>query len=219
MRHEHPPELVVCDTGRVAPGSGTLFETGLPEGFRYQPEFITSDDEQSLVEEIARVAFSPFAMRGVIARRRVAFFGRSYETGGTDPPPIPPFLLRLRERVGTWAGIRPGAFVMALLNEYPPGAPIGWHRDAPQYDTVAGVSLLSSCRMKFRPYLRPGASTDGRRRATHEIVLEPRSAYLLTNGARAAYEHHIPAVASLRYSITFRTSRRSGPSSESTAIP
>ena len=43
---------------------------------------------------------------------------------------------------------------MALINEYRPGAPIGWHRDAPQYDIVGGISLLSTCRMKFRPHIR-----------------------------------------------------------------
>jgi alkylated DNA repair dioxygenase AlkB len=99
---------------------------------------------------------------------------------------------------------------MALINEYRPGAPIGWHRDAPQYDIVAGVSLLSSCRMKFRPYVRPGAqrAAEGRRRsATHEILLERRSAYVMTGDSRSAYEHHIPAVDTLRYSITFRTLR------------
>ena len=104
----------------------------------------------------------------------------------------------------------PGAFAMALINEYPPGAPIGWHRDAPQYDIVAGISLLSSCRMKFRPYVRPHAKAStqgGRRTATHEIALERRSAYLMTGAARNAYEHHIPAVTTLRYSITFRTLR------------
>jgi DNA oxidative demethylase len=36
---------------------------------------------------------------------------------------------------------------MALVNEYPPGAPIGWHRDAPQYGIVIGISLASTCRM------------------------------------------------------------------------
>jgi alkylated DNA repair dioxygenase AlkB len=99
---------------------------------------------------------------------------------------------------------------MALINEYPPGAPIGWHRDAPQYDSVAGLSLLSSCRMKFRSYVSPKdiGSLRGRRRgATHEITLERRSAYLMRGEARNSYEHHIPAVAALRYSITFRTLR------------
>src|SRR5947208_631206 len=102
----------------------------------------------------------------------------------------------------------PGGY--SLINEYPPGAPIGWHRDAPQYDIVAGISLLSSCRMKFRPYVRPDArpSAEGVRRiATHEIHLERRSAYLMTGESRNAYEHHIPAVTTLRYSITFRTVR------------
>jgi alkylated DNA repair dioxygenase AlkB len=99
---------------------------------------------------------------------------------------------------------------MALINEYRAGAPIGWHRDAPQYDIVAGVSLLSACRMKFRPYVRPGAAriaNSKRRSATHEIVLERRSAYLMTGESRSGYEHHIPAVDTLRYSITFRTLR------------
>ena len=98
---------------------------------------------------------------------------------------------------------------MALINEYPPGAPIGWHRDAPQYDIVTGISLLSACRMRFRPYRSPAvsASTTSRRTATHEITLERRSAYLMTAESRTAYEHHIPPVAERRYSVTFRTLR------------
>jgi alkylated DNA repair dioxygenase AlkB len=144
-----------------------------------------------------------------VARRRVAFFGRSY--GSADAvKPLPPFLLPLRDNVAVWANLDGHAFAMALINEYPPGAPIGWHRDAPQYEIVAGISLLSSCRMKFRSYVRSDAhaATQGRRRsATHAIVLEPRSAYLMTGESRNACEHHIPAVTTLRYSITFRTVR------------
>jgi hypothetical protein len=102
--------------------------------------------------------------------------------------------------VSDWVSIEPAAFAMALINEYRPGAPIGWHSDAPQYELVAGVSLLSSCRMKFRPYVRPKAVTlkPGRRVATHVIELERRSAYLMTAEARHDYEHHIPAVKDLR---------------------
>jgi alkylated DNA repair dioxygenase AlkB len=74
---------------------------------------------------------------------------------------------------------------------------------------VAGVSLLSSCRMKFRPYLSPDAvrTARGKRTATHQITLERRSAYLMRGEARSAFEHHIPAVTALRYSLTFRTLR------------
>jgi hypothetical protein len=188
----------------------SLFGADLPDGFSHRPEFIAAEDERALVGEIARVAFTNFEMRGVIARRRVAFFGSAYDRGDIPALPVPAFLLPLRDALADWAAIDPDRFAMALINEYRPGAPIGWHRDAPQYDVVAGVSLLSACRMKFRPYLRPSARRPHRepRRTTHEIVLEPRSAYLMTGESRNAFEHHIPAVSELRYSITFRTLRR-----------
>jgi alkylated DNA repair dioxygenase AlkB len=187
-----------------------LFDVDVPDGFGYRTDFISGDHEASLAAAIARLEFSTFEMRGVVARRRVAFFGSSYDAGRAVTPPLPSFLMPLRDKVAAWAGIEGDAFAMALINEYPPGAPIGWHRDAPQYDIVAGISLLSSCRMKFRRYarLRRSSSTPSRRRtATHEITLERRSAYLMTGDARNAYEHHIPAVGALRYSITFRTVR------------
>ena len=178
----------------------------LPEGFHYRENFITDTDERALLHAISKVAFSNFEMRGVVARRRVAFFGQSYDQRGAQP--FPEFLLPLRGSVARWAGVDAEAFAMSLINEYQPGAPIGWHRDAPQYDIVAGISLLSACRMKFRPYrssLSPAPAS--RRSATHEIRLAPRSAYLMTHASRTAYEHHIPAVSELRYSVTFRTLR------------
>jgi alkylated DNA repair dioxygenase AlkB len=185
-------------------------EEAAPAGFKYRRDFIAEDEEAALLTHVAAVSFSNFEMHGVVARRRVAFFGLTYDAGRSDSPPSPPFLCALRETIADWAGVAPAAFAMALINEYAPGAPIGWHRDAPQYDIVAGVSLLSRCRMKFRPYEQPGTPAKaGRRRiATHEVELEPRSAYLLTGDARARFEHHIPPAERLRYSITFRTLRQ-----------
>jgi alkylated DNA repair dioxygenase AlkB len=187
-----------------------LFDADVPDGFHYRDDFITRDDEVALAGEIARLEFATFEMRGVVARRRVAFFGQTYDSGSASTPPVPPFLMPLRDKVAAWARVEAHAFTMALVNEYPPGAPIGWHRDAPQYGIVAGLSLLSACRMKFRPYVSPGAraaTPDRRRTATHEITLERRSAYLMTGESRHGYEHHIPPVTTLRYSITFRTVR------------
>ena len=187
----------------MAAASGSLFGPAVPDGLHYLADFITTADEAALVAGIAAVTFTDFELRGVVARRRVAFFGQSYDRGAAAE--LPAFLLPLRAVVADWAQLDPAAFAMALINEYRPGSPIGWHRDAPQYGIVAGVSLLTACRMKFRPYRRPGQAADGPRRATHEITLEPRSAYLMTGLARSAYEHHIPPVSALRYSVTFRT--------------
>ena len=194
----------------MSASSNPLFGVDLPESFEHRQDFIGAEEEALLADEMRHVAFAAFEMRGVAARRRVAFFGASYEADETVARPLPAFLAPLRTRVAAWAGIDAERFAMALINEYPPGAPIGWHRDAPQYDIVAGISLLSACRMKFRPYVRPAARLSGgrpRRSATHEITLERRSGYLMSGASRNAFEPHIPAVTALRYSITFRTLR------------
>ena len=187
----------------------SLFEPDLPPGFAYRDGFITREEESSLVGTIGAIEFDTFEMRGVVARRRVKFYGRSYDLAPGPADPIPPFLFPVRDRLAEWAAVAPAAFAMALINEYRAGAPIGWHRDAPQYGITAGVSLLSACRMKLRPYVSPkeqaGRTTP--RRSTHEIELRPRSAYLITGIARQEFEHGIPAVEELRYSITFRTLR------------
>ena len=189
----------------------TLFPLdALPDGFRYEDGFLDAAEERGLLERIREVTFSAFEMRGVVARRRVAFFGRAYDAS-RPAQPMPPFLEPLRARAAGWAGVGAADLAMALINEYPPGAPIGWHRDAPQYDIVIGVSLGSACRLRLRPYVAPrdlAAGDRSRRTASHEITLEPRSVYLISGPARSAYEHSIPAVGALRYSITFRTLRR-----------
>ena len=187
----------------------SLFGADLPPGFLHRNDFISTAEEAALAAQIDRLEFANFEMRGVVAKRRVAFFGASHDRADAPSPPIPDFLFPVRDRLAAWAGVDPNGFAMALINEYRPGTPIGWHRDAPQYDIIAGVSLLSSCRMRLRPYVPPSHATGQtkRRMTTHEIELLPRSAYVIRGEARSAYEHSIPAVTSLRYSITLRTLR------------
>ena len=189
----------------------SLFESDMPSGFAYADDFLTVDEESSLLDEIAVLAFSNVEMRGGIARRRTAHFGwkYGYYARRTEPgEPLPAFLLAYRERAARWAGRDAEAFVEALVTEYPEGAPIGWHRDAPMFGDIIGVSLGTSCRMKFRPYVSPddlrGAGRPPRR-ATHELELARRSIYLLSGSVRGDFEHSVPPVAGRRYSITFRT--------------
>jgi alkylated DNA repair dioxygenase AlkB len=190
---------------------GRLFDS-LPEGFEYRPDVLSASEEQQLLADLAHVEFTAVEMRGAVARRRTAHYGWTYGYERRDAVPgrpVPEFLLPLRLRVAAWAGVDAEAFAEALITEYPQGAPIGWHRDAPMFVDVAGISLGASCRMKFRPYVSPkDVSQVGIRRTTHEIELEPRSAYLLRSEARRDFEHSIPPVVRRRYSITFRTLRR-----------
>ena len=149
------------------------------------------------------IEFGAVEMRGQVARRRTAHFGwvYGYESWRITPgPPLPTFLLPLRERVGGLAGVDAAALAEVLVTDYPAGAAIGWHRDAPQFGVVIGVSLLSACRMRFQ-------CGRGPERHTRAVGLEPRSAYVLSGEARQHWQHSIPAMRAPRYSITFRTLR------------
>ncbi len=185
----------------------------LPDGLVYAPDFLTAADEGALLDAIAPLAFSRVEMRGVVARRRTVHFGWTYgDEARTSVPgtPLPPFLLDVRERAAAWAGLTGEELAEALVTEYAVGAPIGWHRDAPMFGDIIGLSLGASCRMKCRPYVSPkdqaGAGRPARK-TTHELELRPRSAYLMRGVVRRDFEHSIPPVEVLRYSITFRTLR------------
>ena len=176
---------------------------GPPPGFLYYPDVVPADEESALVARVRAIEFAPVEMRGRVARRRTAHFGwvYGYESWRITPgPPLPPFLLPLREQVGALAGVDSAALTEVLVTEYPAGAAIGWHRDAPQFGVVIGVSLLSACRMRFQ-------RGRGSERHTRAVMLEPRSAYVLGGEARQQWQHSIPAMRAPRYSITFRTLR------------
>ena len=197
----------------MAPQPSLFGSDDLPRGFLFRREFVDAAEEASLVGSMEALEFTRVEMRGGVAKRRTAHFGWAYGYDArTAAPgaPIPAFLLPLRARAADWARVDPDALGEALITEYPPGAGIGWHRDAPMFgDVIAGVSLLSNCRMKFRPYVSPkDVPGSGRRKTTHEVELPARSGYLITGIARRDYEHSIPETEALRYSITFRTLRR-----------
>ena len=172
-----------------------------PEGFRYRPDLLTAEEEEDLVRRLADLPFEAFDFHGHLANRRVVGFGLRYNyerRAVVEAPPIPDFLEPLKARVAAFAGRPPDAFVQALINEYRPGAGIGWHRDKPHFGEVAGVSLLAPCSFRFRR--KAGSGWD-----RETAVLEPRSAYLLSGPARNVWEHSIPPVDAHRYSITLRT--------------
>lgn len=176
-------------------------EPALPEGFAYRPNLIGEAEEAALAACLAALPLREFEFHGYFGKRRVVSFGLRYDFGDRavhQAEPIPDFLLPLRDRAALWAGIAPAALEHALVTEYGPGAAIGWHRDRSLFGEVIGVSLGSGCRFRLRRRSEPGW-----RRAA--LLLAPRSVYLLRGAARHDWEHSIPAVEALRYSVTFRT--------------
>lgn len=108
----------------------TLFAKGeaLPEGFRYQPDLLSLEDEQKLLQEIRQLPFKEFEFHGYTGKRRVVSFG--------------------------------------------------W-----KYDFSART-------------LRAADDIPSR--------VDPRSGYLLSGPSHTEWEHSIPPVDMLRYSVTFR---------------
>jgi alkylated DNA repair dioxygenase AlkB len=153
----------------------------------------------------ARLPFREFEFRGFKGKRRTVSFGWRYDFNVRElqlTETIPTFLLALRQKAAEFAGLSEDGLQHALITEYSPGAAIGWHRDRPEFENVIGISLGAPCLFRFRR--KKGTSWE---RAS--IELQPRSAYLLRGPARTDWQHSIPPVETLRYSITFRSLRGS----------
>jgi alkylated DNA repair dioxygenase AlkB len=179
----------------------------MPAGFRYAPDLIDAAEEARLADAFAGLPFKEFEFHGFRGKRRVVSFGFRYDFNGgrlTEAEPMPWFLLPVRERAAAFAGFAPERLQHVLITEYRPGAAIGWHRDRANFGDVIGVSLLSPC--TFRMRRRHGS---GWERAA--MRLDRRSVYLMRGPSRDEWEHSIPAVDELRYSITFRTMRSQVP--------
>ena len=213
------PSVEACDV-ESAGGSGRAGEApreGRPvsslarraaSGIEVAAEDGREQREIDLVRTIAGLPFHEAQYRQYTAHRRTVSYGASYDFTSNRPlpaPPVPEWLWPLRERVAAWACIAAGDFGFALVTEYQPGTQLGWHRDVPSFETVVGVSLAGAARLRLRPW-PPGPPP---RRATLALDLAPRSAYVLRGESRWRWQHAISPAKALRYSITFRTARRS----------
>ena len=174
-----------------------------PDGLELHRDFLTEEEERDVVAVLDDLDLRDVTMRGQTAKRTVRHFGLDYDYESyrlTPTDPLPDVLVLVQERCAALIGVEPAALAQILVTLYPPGATIGWHRDAPMFGTIVGVSLLASCRMRLQ-------QGKGEERRVHELELPPRSAYVLARSARTAWQHSIPAVRERRYSITFRTHR------------
>ena len=189
----------------------TLFDLpepapALPPGMRYEAEFLGREEEAALIALIATLPLEAAKYKAYTARRRVTSFGGSFDYDANKLRPTEPLieaLHPLRARVGAWAGIAPESLAHALVAEYAPGAPLGWHRDVPEFEDVVGVSLGSAATLRLRPY----PPVDPKRAEVMKLRAAPRSIYLMRGAARWGWQHSVAPVEALRWSITFRTKR------------
>lgn len=189
---------------------GKLFDVGtsFPNGFVYRPDFLTLAEELALLGYIEDLPLEYVVGGGIYqGKRRYMNFGWSYNynTGKlVKGPPLPHWLTPYAHKIAKWLDIPKTHVVEALVQEYPLGSGIGWHRDNETFEHIVGISLSGWCRMRLRP-LR---SRITRKRVGTDILaleLEPRSAYVMQRESRWLYQHSVSQVRNLRYSITFRT--------------
>jgi alkylated DNA repair dioxygenase AlkB len=179
-----------------------LFEvpSPLPQGLRYQKEFISARLEQELIARVGELPLQPFQFGAFEGKRRVASFGFRYDYSVRrmqEAEPVPSWLQDVIAEVEALGGA--GTQIgQVLCTEYAEGVGIGWHRDKPHYDRVFGLSLGSACKIRFRR-----KKADGWERFT--LDAEPRSIYEMAGPSRQQWQHSIPGVEAPRTSITFRT--------------
>jgi alkylated DNA repair dioxygenase AlkB len=187
-------------TRLIDPAQDLFAAAALPPGLRYRPDFLSADDERALIASIGALPLAPAAYHAYTARRRVASFGVSVDFAARalrPAPPLPDWLLPLRARVAVEMNAAATALAQALVTEYAPGTPLGWHRDAPAFASIAGVSLAAECEMRWRPLDDPAAVL--------RLNVAPRSLYVITGAARSRWQHAVAPTRALRYSITLRT--------------
>ncbi|HET7458156.1 MAG TPA: alpha-ketoglutarate-dependent dioxygenase AlkB [Gemmatimonadaceae bacterium] len=188
------------------PSQLSLFGAGpaLPDGFRYQPDVVSPGDEAALVERVRALPFRDFEFHGYTGKRRIVSYGWHYDFNERvlrKADDMPPFLVALREQAARFAGMEASRLQHVLVTEYGAGAGIGWHRDKGVFGEIVGISLLAPCVFRLRR-----ARGEGKWERV-SITAESRSAYLLSGASRSEWEHSIPAVEALRYSITYRNLR------------
>ena len=127
--------------------------TEAPEGLVYRPGLISPDEENELLGVLGSLRFDLIVLHGQAARRTARHFGLDYDYGARTPQPgepVPGWLEPARIHAAGLAGIVPEELVEILVQRYPEGSTIGWHRDAPAFGTVVGISLGSASRLRFQ---------------------------------------------------------------------
>ena len=119
-----------------------------PAGFSYQENFITRKEEIFLMDAVKKIELHPMLFQGFEAKRKVASYGYDYHFENrtlTKGKEIPLVFEPLIQKFADQLHVAAENIAELLVTEYPPGALINWHRDAPPFDIIAGLSLGADC--------------------------------------------------------------------------
>jgi alkylated DNA repair dioxygenase AlkB len=184
----------------------SLFETAMPPGLIYVPEWLSDSEHDALICLIDGSPFDESLMR------RVQHYGAryNYESSAVElagsAPPIPQEIKNIGERLFS-EGFFSRPPEQVIVNEYIGSQGIAPHIDRTSFgEAVATVSLNESWSMKFR----------GPNEETSEILLEKKSLAVMTQLSRYEWTHEIPKrkyevmsgmrrLRHRRISLTFRT--------------
>jgi DNA oxidative demethylase len=172
-----------------------------PSGLKLLEDVISAQDEADLIAliEAAGLVYPPYDPGN---RRASASYGYKYDFAADTfrkCAEMPEAFLHLREKAAAFAGVSPQDIPEVLLNRYEQGAVIQPHRDKPHWEHVVGISLGEAVPMHF---------TLGDELV--EVMLQPRSMYLLADEARYVWNHSLPPATGTRYSITYRSFSEEG---------
>ena len=190
------------------PSQLSFFPDERPDGLTYLENYISDDEADRLVHEIDAAPWR------TDLKRRVQHYGYRYDYKARQARredylgPLPERFQKLAERL-TAEGHFQAVPDQVIVNEYQPGQGISAHIDCqPCFgETIASLSLLSACVMRFV------SQTHSRQMELH---LQPASLLILKGEARHMWSHAIPPrktdviegqkhVRARRISLTFRT--------------
>lgn len=153
------------------------------EGLSYITNFIALSEQEFLIQEIDKLPWL------ADLKRRTQHYGYKYDytkkkiNNESYVGPIPEFLKIYTSRLTKQRWFddqhKPD---QVIINEYLPGQGISKHVDCVSCftDTIASISLNSSCIMEFEKNNKKGS-----------LLLEPLSLLVLTNDARYGWTHAI----------------------------
>src|SRR5215467_7133628 len=172
-------------------------------GLRYIPEYIDLRTHDELLDMVSGQTWME-----IPGQRRMQFYGYAYDYASKSikrSGTLPAWAARIAENIRR-DGLSPHTPVQLSVIEYAPGQGIFNHVDVEVFSDVVIISLVSPCVMDF---------LDSQSDATASLLLEPRSALVLSGDARYRWQHGIAARASdawdganivraRRVSLTFR---------------